>query len=93
MEHTPLRIELMIHFYVSPDPYPRCSAPAVKRETEVLLRLGLIVAREQDCFTLEQDCFKATEKGKAWVKMICNTPVPIAATVTYTDPRNNEPVI
>lgn len=66
---TPNDIEMLIHFYASPAPHPRASAPACVEAIEQMLAAGLI----EPC----GDTYKTTRRGAAHVEQLCSTPYPM----------------
>ena len=81
MRITPLHIEIMIQALCSPSVEPEESEAAccfrLEMETE-----GLIISeRNEERRVL---LWRATDKGKAWLDMLCKTPMPIAS---WSDPR------
>jgi hypothetical protein len=83
MNLTPLHLEIMLHAYAHADPVPRSHAPAVQRFVHDLEDEGLLDTQ----FPLGALHVRATEKGKAFVAMLLNTPMPEQA---WVDSRNNE---
>jgi hypothetical protein len=75
---TPLHIELMIHYRCSACRFPRSDAPAVIDYTEQLKSHGLIRETTDD----ETGDYRATEKGEAFLELVCRTPLPQMAWVT-----------
>jgi hypothetical protein len=75
--HTPNDIEVLLHHHYSPDPHPRRDAPAVMGSINKFRRAGIFTDQVQPTLT---------EKGTAWVNMICNTPYPRQV---YVDQNNN----
>ena len=73
---TPLNIEVLMHSYTTPGPHPRSHAPAVRDSLKELCAEGAI---EPDGEAMTELCFRATEKGKAWIAAICAVPPPIQA--------------
>jgi len=69
---TPLHIELMIHYYAHCEPTYNPEAPAVKEYTLDLLKEGLI-----DESATSGSGYVSTDKGKAFVEKICETPIPV----------------
>ncbi len=65
---TPLAIEILLHFHVSPLPHPLSAYPAVAAEIESQLNNGLIEE--------EKASYRTTERGKAHVQQLCNLPFP-----------------
>lgn len=65
---TPLAIEILLHFHVSPLPHPLSAYPAVADEIESQLRDGLIEE--------EKASYRTTERGKAHIRQLCNLPFP-----------------
>lgn len=84
---SPLTIEMMLHAYCSAAPWPRKDAPACV-EVHSWLRVYELIEDEATTSDWKWDgMMKATEKGRAWVHLICSTPVPIQ---TWVDPRTKE---
>jgi hypothetical protein len=79
---TPCEIEFMLHCYVSPEPHPRYYAPAIMDAARRLNIMHLISFRNKD--ENDRPVYEATEKGKFYVKMLCETPFPEQR---YVDPR------
>jgi hypothetical protein len=77
---TPNEIEIILHYHVSPERHPRHDAPAVYGAREHFLREGMIEPAAQ----YGEYCFVTTEKGRAYVGMLCATPFPVTK---YVDPR------
>jgi len=65
---TPLELEVLIHCYVTPELHPRIHAPAVKEAHEFFEEIGLI---EQ-----QKDFYSTTDRGKAYISMLCSLPLP-----------------
>jgi hypothetical protein len=84
MNMTPCEIEFMLHCYYSPEPHPRYYAPAITEAARRLTKEGLI--KYDDCIEYGRPIYKATEKGKFYVKILCETPFP---ELRYVDPREN----
>ena len=74
---TPVEIEVLRHYYYSPDPHPRHHTPAVSDAINKF--------RRNDIFT-DQVHPNLTDRGVAWLKLILNTPYPKKA---YTDQYGN----
>ena len=67
----PSDIEVMLYFYYSPERHPRAQALAVQHAIFKFVRDGLLVSSGQ-----KDGRFSATDRGRAWVEMICATPYP-----------------
>lgn len=80
---TPNDIEVLIHCHVSPTVHPRHEAPAVKRSILWMLDKEII----KQCSYANQ--YRTTGKGKALIKMLCDTPIPKKC---FVDPRSGEEV-
>ena len=68
---TPLQIAMMIHYYVSPEPYAKyepdhAQSGAVTKQRIELVDLGLLDVGH-----------KVTPKGNAYIEALCNMPLPI----------------
>lgn len=72
---TPLHIELMLHYCASNVRHPRAHAPAVADCTKELQKHGLIELTPDE----SPVDYAATEKGKAFLELICQTPLPVRA--------------
>jgi hypothetical protein len=81
MSHSPLEIEVVLHYYHSPEPHPRVNAPAVKEAIQRFVNDGILSAAEGPAL------LKVTDRGNAWVRMIVETPYPEGA---WIDPRTRE---
>lgn len=82
----------MIHYRCSCDRFERAQAPAVIDYTMELEKLGLVEKVFGPDATRD---FKATEKGEAFLEMVCRTPLPRLAwindkdqVVSFSDHRN-----
>jgi len=71
MKMTPCMLEVFLHYYVSPAPHERFSAPAVQESICFFLNNGLFEHRDSNIYGV-------TEKGKAWIDAVLATPLPIA---------------
>lgn len=85
MRTCPSSIEVIMHFYYSPEPHPRRNAPAVIAAIRDFLNEGLIVQSLWD-----KNLYSCTERGRMWVEMICATPYPQQV---YVDPRDGKTVV
>jgi hypothetical protein len=80
---TPLKIEILLHYYCSPEEYREgdLSAPAVEEAIEWFLDNGLLeLADHRD----KEKCggsFRATDRAKALIEAWCNTPLPVSVWV------------
>lgn len=75
---TPLHLELMIHFTVSDAPFPRPSG-AASDYTNDLLERGLVQKTAYG--------YGATNMGRAFVHLACDTPLPVSG---FFDPRDGQ---
>lgn len=73
---TPYRINLLLHFHCSPEPYPLRSAPAFQEEVDSLLKEGAIKPRVEITGGLHSGEYRTTPLGEAWVQALCNVPPP-----------------
>jgi hypothetical protein len=78
MTITPLLIEILLHCHYSPEPHPRVHVSAIAEALAAFMREGMIEPREV------RGCYQTTERGAAWVEMLCATPFPVQA---WIDPR------
>ena len=82
---TPLAIEVLLHSYYSPEPHPRRDAPAVREIIDSFLMMDVI----KPIPSWGEGAYTTTNKGRAWVQMICSTPLPVEA---WIDPVTGEVV-
>ena len=81
---SPMKIDMMLHFYGVVGPYVPENARTSSAYTQFvkeLLHDGLIVRpthRQREEYS--GWAYRATEKGEAWVHAICTVPVPVAKT-------------
>lgn len=68
---TPSDIEVLLHYYVSPEPHPRETAPAIVGTIEMYLNTDILEVN-----TLYDSNYQVTAKGKAWLQMILSVPYP-----------------
>lgn len=68
---TPLHLEILLHYYISPDPFPRKSA-TISQYTEDLSAKQLL---KQSAFN--PTVFKVTERSELWIKRALETPLPV----------------
>jgi len=70
INRSPLLIEIMLACHCRPNP-AEALGPTWGTETAAAIRTWLI-----DNELIDPGTFRATEKGEAWVKFICDTPLP-----------------
>jgi hypothetical protein len=69
---TPLHVSILLHCHTATTRFPHYDAPEVQSAINLLLEEKAIYWNRGD----EADCFRTTEKGRAWVAAICATPPP-----------------
>ncbi len=72
---TPNDLEILIHCHVSPTLHPNINAPAVRETIDRFVKDGIIES------SYEGGYYNTTEKGKAWLTIILQTPHPREAWV------------
>jgi hypothetical protein len=70
INRSPLLIEIMLACHCRPNP-AEALGPTWETETAAEIRSWLI-----DNDLIDPGTFRSTEKGAAWVKFICETPLP-----------------
>ena len=78
---TPFEIDILLHYYVSPDRHRvEIDNPPIWRETrQWFLDNDLLRHREP---TIKSDAsYEVTERGKAWIEHVCSLPLPVATWV------------
>lgn len=78
MHLTPNHIEVLLHYHCFTDKHPNEDAPAVKAALDFFLK--------EDILRLSKGDFTTTERGKAFVTMLCTTPLP---TKVWVNPLTN----
>lgn len=78
---TPLHLEIVLHAHSSAGPYPSAHSDAGHEAIQVLLADQLIEATRET-----PNSYRTTPRGKAFVAMLVNTPLPSAS---FVDPRDD----
>ena len=81
----PVGIEIIMHCHYSTSPDPMRGTQIYEDCIEEYKKNGLIKWRD------DWDTWITTEKGRAWVELICSTPYPVPTT-KWLDPRTNESI-
>ena len=78
-------IETLFHYrtHIVTEPHPRLNAPAVQRAIETWITHG--------CLRPENGGYVTTPKARAYIGMLCDTPLPELQT-SWVDPRTGDPV-
>jgi hypothetical protein len=76
---SPINIEVLLHYHISPLVHPRADAPAVGEAIAMLLKAGCLE-------TVGPGLYHATPKGVAWVRALCNVEEPREA---FVDAQGN----
>jgi hypothetical protein len=71
---TPNDIEILIHYTVCPSEHLRKTAPAVQESAEKFIELGIFERRDHTEDSTSS--YIATNKGRALLQILCNTPMP-----------------
>jgi len=74
---TPHDIRVLLHYYVSPEPYP--TSPILSDTLQSFIQRGIISPHVD-----AESGFRVTPKGGKLVQMLCDTPDPINV---WMDPR------
>lgn len=91
---TPSQIEILIHYHINnKDPHPRVDAPAVQEAVALFVREGVLKPVVRGVHPLPHPAtlgpHQTTDRGHALVKMLCDTPFPVAQ---WIDPRTGKAV-
>lgn len=82
-------IDFMMHCHIRGCiPHPRIDAPDIREAITKLLEQKLIQPyniTENDKLRRKINCWVTTDRGAAWIKMLCNTPFPIQGWVDGRD--------
>lgn len=91
----PSTLKVLLPIYYSGEPVKHRGVPCVESALATLLEDGIIIstgilthpaAGPLRCPT-DSATYEVTDKGRAWVEMICSTPYPARAEM-WVDPRN-----
>lgn len=91
MRISPVGIEAMLHYYYSPEPHQMYDSTAVREATAVFLQNELVEPRplDKESVRFGPPLYQCTEKGRAWVEMICTTPLP---QIVWINPNTRKPI-
>lgn len=78
MKLAPIDIEVILHYYVSPDPHPRITTLAISQAIDFFIEQSMLVK------TGEPEVIRVTNRGKVWIDMLRSTPFPEQR---WIDPR------
>jgi hypothetical protein len=76
---SPNDIDILIHYHCSSKLHEWHDMPAVQESTEMFVNDGIL--------QWDNDTYRTTEMGRAWLKMIIKTPYPRQA---WVDEEGNE---
>jgi hypothetical protein len=85
MLHSPSDIEVILHYNVSSLPHPRFDAAAVHEAVVKFISAGLMTINQSS-----GSGYAVTQRGQAFVHMLCSTPYPESA---WVHPITNEIVL
>jgi len=72
---SPSDIEVLIWCHCRPAPHERITAPAVQDGIRMWIEAGMVEPAD-DC---PKGTFRTTDKGRAMIQALCNTPEPRCA--------------
>lgn len=83
---SPSDLELLLHYYHSPDEHERVSAPAIHAGLIHFLGAGILKSRPEmnEPWT---SSYQVTERGEKFLAMVLNTPYPEHV---WADPREHK---
>ena len=75
--NSPLAMSMLMHYYYSVYPWP-VMADSQTKIIKHFVRIGVFTNMhpEEEHDRSNPMCYKVTRKGRAWVKLLCNTPCP-----------------
>lgn len=79
---APCNIEFLLWCHTRCEPYPRLDLTMYQQLVETLLNGGIIVRMAGT----PKGTYTTTNKGRAWVELLCNTPEPREA---FVDAQGN----
>ena len=81
---TPNDIDILLHYYTTPEEHGRIAAPAVSETVHSFLDRGILRLVTSDEKARWAGSYRVTEKGNKLVEMLCATPDPVNR---WIDPR------
>lgn len=82
---TPNDIDILLHYYTTPEEHERIEAPAVSKAIQSFLDRGILRLATLDEKLVWAGSYRVTEKGQKLVTMLCSTPDPV---FRWIDPRD-----
>ena len=82
---SPINIEFLFHSHYSPAVFPRPS-PGAAESAAKLLAMNLI---QKETITTSGEVYSTTERGRVFVKMLCDLEPPARKTV-WSDANGNQ---
>ena len=86
---APNALEILIHYFISSAPHPRLNAPVVEEVVQHFIKEGIFESNPDTPvkvnYPSQEGYFKLTEKGRAWMIMILQTPYPKQVWVNQKD--------
>jgi hypothetical protein len=82
---TPNDIDVLLHYYVSPEPHPRHNSPAVQSTVDTFIEDGILEEVNNEHHVTYK--IRTTDRGRKFVEMICETPYPEKR---WIDPREEQ---
>lgn len=83
---TPNDIDVLLHYYTSPEPHEQVNAPSVREAIASFVEREIFVCRP--VVNAYGNSYEVTEKGRKLVVMLCATPDPVHK---WLDPREVTP--
>ena len=75
---TPLVFNILVHYYVSPEPYTGGGAPTeVNRVVDDLVKQGMLKPSDVETQKTYGAKYCTTEKADFWIKEALSTPLPV----------------
>lgn len=84
-EMTPLELQIVIHYYVRADDFPRGDFPAVREAIDWMTRAGLLRKRG-DGDEAGESTYLIDARGRAFVEALCQAPLPEQRWVVPSQP-------
>lgn len=92
---TPLYLDILLHYHRFPSvQYPKIGLPAVHNAIKDLIMIEILeelstIGRAAEMVRGGTTTVRLTERGKAWIKLILDTPLPFKKTV-WVDSAGNQ---
>ena len=87
MKFVPFALNMILHYYTTPEPWTNTSG--VTDEWHSYFIRERLLDQCPKKHPIDDDSYVITDKGRAFVDMLCNTPLPVTG---WRDPRTGQEI-